>query len=349
MSGRSGRSGRSARSARDRPRGEYEKPDNSYSPPQTPKGPPATLGPDNDGGSMYLGLAGSTATFASTFGGNKMRKGSQSVNQSQADLLQQNLVATDLLSKLRVAQRKVEEANEKYEVEEMKANKLADDLKKMKGALPGGTEMEITLMESLVNLRKRCVELDKLKQDEEGKANEIKTELKQERARLKEAQEELTSKEMSSQDMQHTIEDIKRQGEELQEHNDKLAQDKRDVDDKLVQLTDERDETLELLDKAVDMKNKEKHGRMVEAEESRKLIEIMKTRQHDREEKVREELTRVDELLASLGRGDSNPNVLRDLHQVRDGMRQLVRSRAEQRNRDHNGLPVIQEVSPNAL
>eukprot|EP00403_Amphidinium_massartii_P038200 CAMPEP_0178453110 /NCGR_PEP_ID=MMETSP0689_2-20121128/44622_1 /TAXON_ID=160604 /ORGANISM="Amphidinium massartii, Strain CS-259" /LENGTH=547 /DNA_ID=CAMNT_0020078899 /DNA_START=174 /DNA_END=1818 /DNA_ORIENTATION=+ len=232
----------------------------------------------------------------------------------------------DLEAKLKVYQRRVDEAVEAHRVE---AQRAAEAEKKLKKSV-GGSDLEMHLMRNLVQLREKCSEIENTKEAELAKVQDVEDQLNDERSRREETQKQLDQLQWQRNDeLERERKHFKERAQELERAVDERNEEGRKLKQGMEMISQERDETLELLERAVKQKEQLKRGRRREVEEAHEEMETLKVRQDREQKEVRRLLSSVDHLLAKFGRSSSSlePEALHELVAVRDSMRQLVRTR----------------------
>lgn len=233
----------------------------------------------------------------------------------------------DLEAKLRKAQGKVDEVVEKFRREEQRAGRAEKELLQTRTAMPGGSELELQLMHNLVQLRNRCVEVENEKKVEEAKVTGIEELLREERERHETTRDMMAVSDKERQELRASIDDLRAHAMQLEAQVSCKAQETRGQQKTLERISVERDETLELLERAIKQKESIKKTKRMEAEAAQAEIDYMRKLQAQEQNEVRRLLAHVDELLAKVGHGGNLQDSLRKLVSIRDGMRELVKAR----------------------
>jgi len=239
------------------------------------------------------------------------------------------LAQSDLEAKLKSAQRKVEEVLEQSHAQEVRARHAESALKESE-AKTGGSEMKYQLMAEIVNIRDRCMELDKMKAEEEKKAMQMEETLRYEETRREEAERTLRDIETERNELSSHVEKLRMQAELLEEEKTKRNADTVKLQREKEMVEIERDETLELLERAVRQKEDLKRGKQNETQKAATELERVRLEQEREQQEVRKLLTNVDHLLAKFNRAglptDSSSSSTNDLIGIRDSVRRLVKA-----------------------
>jgi len=264
---------------------------------------------------------------------------------SPEDKHRRPLDAADLEAKLRIAQRKATDAAERARSENERANTAEKELQSARTPR-GGSDLELQLMQNLVGMRERCVDVEKTKRAEESKVSEIKAFLQEEQDRREEAERSLTQAELSKGELTTRIDALKQKAQQLEADVTERTKESTGLKHGLQMVSVERDETLELLERAVQQKEQMRREQGHEVGEAKTKIEQLHADQKRERGEVRRLLSNVDQLLAQLGRDQETPSeAMRELISVRDGMRQLVKTSRER----PAGRPGEAERGPSAL
>eukprot|EP00747_Dinoflagellata_sp_TGD_P063616 gnl/TRDRNA2_/TRDRNA2_153539_c0_seq4.p1 gnl/TRDRNA2_/TRDRNA2_153539_c0~~gnl/TRDRNA2_/TRDRNA2_153539_c0_seq4.p1 ORF type:complete len:456 (+),score=113.08 gnl/TRDRNA2_/TRDRNA2_153539_c0_seq4:2-1369(+) len=237
----------------------------------------------------------------------------------------------DLEAKLKNAQTRVDDATERCQEEEERAQRAELELKKNKERL-GGSDLEMQLMENLVQLRQQCMEMQKTRQTEEMQVQAIQDQLNEEKRLRQEAEKALLDAAKQRTELNQRIDSLKTRAQSLEAEVSERSQQMTGLQTGIQRVEYERDETLELLERAVKQKEQLKRGRRREVEEAQNEVERLREKQLADQTEVRRLLARIDMLLAKVGRDESGSNIetVRELVNVRDGMRSLVKVRENQ-------------------
>lgn len=184
-------------------------------------------------------------------------------------------------------------------------------------------------MRNLVSLRDKVSLTEDTKREAEGRVSEIMAQLQQERSRRENAESALRDKEDERLKLNEELLELQNAKMNLEQV---IAQnmEKTDRMERGMQMVAiERDETLELLQRAVRQKEEIRMNRRKEVEEVQEEVEQMRSTALQDQGEVKRLLSTVDQLLAKFGRGETRitTDALHELVVVRDGMRQLVKSR----------------------
>jgi len=230
-----------------------------------------------------------------------------------------------LEAKLKVYQRKVDEAVEAQSVAAQRASEAEKKLMKS----VGGSDLEMHLMRNLVQLREKCTEIETTKETELAKVHDIQDMLREEKLCREETQKQLDALQAQREELERERRHFKERAQELERTVDERNEEGRKLKQGMEMISQERDETLELLERAVKQKEQLKRGRRREVEEAHEEMDTLRHRQDREQKEVRRLLSSVDHLLAKFGRSGTSlePEALHELVAVRDSMRQLVRTR----------------------
>jgi len=299
---------------------------------------------------LALSAPRSHRTEARDYGQLEPQPQPQQQRSPSTDITSSSAKISDLESKLALAHRKVEEAVDKLQREQERARRAEAQLHENRSALPGGSDMQVQLMQDFLQLRNRCTELENMKKSEEAKANNIEKKLAEQNEERAKTIAALTTEENENKEIKRTLEELKLRQKMLEEDAEKKEKLANDHTRNLERIGLERDETLNLLETAIRLKEREKHDGKKKAEEQKREIDRLRVEQQHEQREVRRLLAGVDELLAKIGRGEgsASPDELRELVSIRDGMRQLIKARERQEAR-HERQDARHERPPTAL
>lgn len=243
------------------------------------------------------------------------------------------LAQSDLEAKLKSAQRKLEEVLEQNRVQEVRARHAESQLQEAE-TKTGGSDMKYQLMAEIVNIRDRCLELDKLKADQEKKATTMEETLRIEENRREDAEKALKELDSERNELSAHVEKLRMQADLLEEEKTKRNSDTVKLQRELDMVSIERDETLELLERAVRQKEDLKRGKQNETQKAASELEKVRLEQEREQQEVRKLLTNVDHLLAKFNRAGlpsgSSSSSTNDLIGIRDSVRRLVKANISQ-------------------
>jgi len=233
----------------------------------------------------------------------------------------------DLKSKLIEAKRSAEEATRKLEDEQLRASKAELQLANAR-TTNGGSDLEYQLMQNLVQLRSRVDDLGKNEKLEQNKATDARNLLQKERKDREQRDSDMVDIEKKKNELQQTLQTMKDDRDKLKGEVEKNTQENLALGSQLKMVSTERDETIELAERAVKLKEREKKVKM------QKEAEIDKLRKHQIEEQetFRNVLGGVDQLLAKLRKtesGGGQQEAIRELLSIRDEMRQMVKKKTQ--------------------
>jgi len=233
----------------------------------------------------------------------------------------------DLKSKLIEAKRSAEEATRKLEDEQLRASKAELQLANAR-TTNGGSDLEYQLMQNLVQLRSRVDDLGKNEKLEQNKATDARNLLQKERKDREQRDSDMVDIEKKKNELQQTLQTMKDDRDKLKGEVEKNTQENLALGSQLKMVSTERDETIELAERAVKLKEREKKVKM------QKEAEIDKLRKHQIEEHetFRNVLGGVDQLLAKLRKtesGGGQQEAIRELLSIRDEMRQMVKKKTQ--------------------
>mmetsp|Transcript_69233 Transcript_69233/g.150669 ORF Transcript_69233/g.150669 Transcript_69233/m.150669 type:complete len:544 (-) Transcript_69233:40-1671(-) len=251
----------------------------------------------------------------------------------------------DLESKLNVAQSKVEEATERWKKEEQRAAAAEKKLQQSRSAA-GSSDLEYQLMTNLVALRARCMELEEVQKAEISKAQAAEERLDTERRGKNDVERALTDAEVLKSQLANQLDEVKGRATDLEKRKAEQERINKEQEQRLRAISVERDETLVLLERAVDIKEKRERDRQQKVDEANRELDRLRGEADREQREVQSLLSSVDHLLVRLGRGDQTQTVdeLRELVYIRDGMRQLVKAREKPADDRHrSSLPSIRE------
>lgn len=244
------------------------------------------------------------------------------------------MASNDLEAKLKNAQRNLTEVSGelesfKREQQEMRAKKKHD--------MPGGSAVQHALMQDLRELRDYCVDLRNSKESEEGQARSANEKLNKVTAERKEDIRIRQEAEGMQAELQQRIDTLTHEAKEYDSKLNVTSKDTAEMKKLLAMIQSERDETLTLLRRAVNQKEKMKGDRQRDVQESASKMERLLDQQKNSDGKVRELLNSVDTLLGkfSLDREDnrapsggarSTVAVQLELMKIRDSIRFLLKA-----------------------
>lgn len=234
----------------------------------------------------------------------------------------------DIEAKLRALQKTLGETEGKLRMEQEHVRQLEEQLSIRDAKSQLGTDLEAQLMANLVGLRQRVVRAETEKDDEDRRLADAEAGLQQEQLNAKNS---LTAKQKAEEDKKMMQDKVDRMKKRIEELEGEIADRKRkheDMDKGLSMISIERDEALELLERAVSQKEQIQRKHHNEFNETQRNIDSMIQEQKREQYEFRKLLSEVDSLLAKFGRAhDDVPlssDALRELLSVRDKMRQIV-------------------------
>eukprot|EP00929_Paragymnodinium_shiwhaense_P112821 TRINITY_DN81092_c0_g1_i1.p1 TRINITY_DN81092_c0_g1~~TRINITY_DN81092_c0_g1_i1.p1 ORF type:complete len:593 (+),score=153.33 TRINITY_DN81092_c0_g1_i1:106-1884(+) len=246
--------------------------------------------------------------------------------------------AKDMEAKLKLAQDKVKEAQEKAASENQKRSEVERLLAQTKHGM-GGSDLEFQLMNNLVQLRNRVAELE----SHEGSAQHRVDELKDRLKALGKEKEELRNAHTTLEKTHRAVNDRMEKLDAGQRDLDKFKKTKeKEVErhqKELETVTVERDETLALLQKAVELKEKEKHDRVVQVEKVNREMNKMLDHQRKEQEaftKVQNLMNTCDGMMQKLHPSQAAES-LQALREARHELRVIVQDRARMMKKVEEG------------
>jgi len=296
-----------------------------------------------------------------------MQKERQAAPQTVTQALSSSatpFAAADLEAKLRIYERKMVEISNKLKEKEQAAEELGREVVLAKKAQKG-SDLEIKLMQKLVQEHHRCTEYEA----EASQSTSLKTELEEKYEKEKQARELAEVARRELQDLRTQLAERLELTEMLKEVDpedwtgealkkvEQLTTDARSGKVEVARRTRENEdlkhgldmtetecnETIKLLERAVDLKEYEKQQKMAKVRE----IGHMKTKQKEEQEAFLSMLGRVEEQLAGLGSTDQlrehSSQTVRQLILICHEMRQLVKKRADRSNVNGGHLARINE------
>jgi len=233
----------------------------------------------------------------------------------------------DLEAKLRLAQRKSFEADERHRDEEDRAYRAEKQLRQHRGGLGAGSDQELQLMRKVVNLRHSCAELEDLRHEEDRKVQQIEDQLRREYAKQDDAQSSLHEAQSEVTNLTGRVKDLKALVRQLEEDAADRRNDERGIGKKVDIVAKELEETKELVDLAKVQKDGQVRDRRLDAERARLELERVRKEEMEEQAAVRRLLGSVDDLLGKLGRKDpkQKSEAARELRAIRDTMRTFIK------------------------
>jgi chromosome segregation ATPase len=249
------------------------------------------------------------------------------------DRVPDTVASNDLEAKLKNAQRNLQEVQQELESHKAEQEKM----KKMKKKeMPGGNAVQHALMQDLRDLRDYCVEIEQAKEKEEAQAKESRAALSSEQEQRKEDIRVRQESERLQAQLQSRIDSLTQEAKEYDSKLNLTSKDTAEMKKLLSMIQSERDETLNLLRRAVAQKEKMKGDRQRESQEATDKFERLQDNQKNADTKVRELLNSVDTLLGkfSLDKEDSKSQgsarstvaVQLELMKIRDSIRFLLKA-----------------------
>lgn len=248
-----------------------------------------------------------------------------------------DLVTNDLEAKLRTAQRNLESVKQELEEQKEEQERIKQQMKKKD--MPGGSVVQHQLMQDLIALREHCMEIERKKDAEEAIAKSLQQDLRKEQDQRKEARQKWEESESAQKELQEQIEKLGKlaKDQEKKESTSKKVTD--EIKANLEMITSERDETLELLRRAVSQKERLKVDKQRDFQTANEKIEKIQEQQKLADDKVRALLSNVDNLLGKFSQerdggssSTSGTQLQLELMKIRDHVRHLVTANEETRS-----------------
>lgn len=212
--------------------------------------------------------------------------------------------------------------------------KLERQLKDQPTTKLGGSDLEMQLMQNLVLLRTRADELDRQAREEEAEKRRAIEELEKERKDKVGVGAEVARLQTLKADLASKVNELKTRSQDLEKEKNDRLQELKDLRGECDMIRGERDETMVLLDRAINLKGREKEKQ----ERLRKDADLKQSQLErlglQKDKAFATVLRDVDQLLARVGRGEtgitsSGENLRGELLGIRNEMRQLIRERNE--------------------
>jgi len=259
-------------------------------------------------------------------GDTSTRSGQDNVKIGAAFREQTNLDILDLEQKLVLANRNLQESKKRHALEENRTLKAEEELRAMRKNY-AGSDVEHILMGNLCRVRDRCKELASASKDADSKYRAIEEQLTRVSDHYADIEKDFEQVKKERQELQAELAQLK-QGRAMLEAQDECnKQSIKNQKHNLKMLAAERDETLELLDKAMTQKEQTKQGRQRDVDEKQRQVDALQDKRNGEQRDIRKLITSVDTLVAGLQRGGSyeEPATWQELLRVRDGIHTLIK------------------------
>lgn len=248
-----------------------------------------------------------------------------------ADRAPESSEAKDLEAKLKNAQKSLQEVQQELDDHRKREAEMKH---KKKTTMPGGNEIQHALMQDLRDLRDYCVEVEKAKIEQEEQAKDAVSKLKTEQQQRQDDIRARHDSEKMQADLQRRIDDLTTEIKTSSETLNISNKDTAEMRKLLNMIQSERDETLELLRRAVTQKEKLKGERQRESQEATVRYERLVDQQKNSDTKVRELLGSVDTLLGRFSMEkeqarssqSGSVGVQLELMKIRDSIRFLLKA-----------------------
>jgi chromosome segregation ATPase len=274
---------------------------------------------------MYRTTLGNRADYASSQGSNNDRGRYRETMSGEGD----DLVTNDLEAKLKNAQKSLVEVQKELEEQKAAQDELRNAAKRKE--MPGGNAVQHALMADLIQLKEHCQDIDKTKTQKEIEARQMESELMSERDQRKADIKAREESERLQAKLQERIDALAKEAKDKDARLDFTSKDTDTIKKTLEMIQSERDETLELLRRAVAQKEKLKAEKQREGQQANDKLERLYDQQKNADNKVRELLSNVDTLLGKFSSGGAKKDTSAagtqlqlELMKIRDNIRHLV-------------------------
>jgi len=234
----------------------------------------------------------------------------------------------DLKQKLMQANIKFEDSEKASALEEKRALAVEAELRDARKNY-GGTDLEHQLMEDLCRARARCKDLEDSGKHDSAKFKGIEVQLSRDNERRQNIQYKFEAVKKEKEDLVKEIAALKK-GKVKLESQDARDKTELSMQEKNVRLmAAERDETLDLLDKAMKQKELTKYGRQRDVDAKLHQVKVLEDERAKEQFSIRQFARSVDGLVFDLQKNKSYDRyeAFHELIRVRDGMHTLIAKR----------------------
>jgi len=280
-------------------------------------------------------------------GDSSSRSSEDTARKTAAFFEQSNQHILDLEQKLLVTNQRFEEAKKRLAFEENRALKAEEELEKTRNNYEG-TQLEHQLERNLLHAQEKYKRLDATSKDECLKSREIEDRFNREKDQCDDLQKIFESAKKEKEELVAKLNELQEGKvalESQEEINKKAIKERRH---NLKMMAAQRDETLELLDKAMRQKEQTKQGRQRAVEEKQRQVIVLQEERAKEQHDIRQLLYNVDNLVTNLQSGLQKahkekekarnrpetfqeiirrPETYQELLRVRDGMHMLIKKR----------------------
>lgn len=246
----------------------------------------------------------------------------------------------DLERKLQIANQNLAARDEEILRCKEEVDDLKQDMRKEKAGKHQGNDLEHQAMKKLVDLRDHVIDIEEKMADMEKKSNQYQQDRDEAIEKADSMKENLQNAVTERQQHLDDIDNKQKEIDDLAKKKDEINNESKRLREGLHKISIERDETLELLEKAVKQKDQLKKGRNVDVEQARSELQNLQKQRKDDQKEVQHLLSSVDQVLARSEKyaESAGEGLQRELVKIRDGMRQLnLRMRGQTSNLDNAG------------